>query len=166
MLLQAFVGVTALVNFTACASNLDDPFGAKARRAEERRAECQQVYEITKANYDQSRAVYDHADVRPTQADSLKRAEIYIATASSLDALPLGDQNLNLLKGYLAESFRHDAERYRALAPFAEAERNLTSANDRSEAHQTVIARENPYVGLEYAIEVYCEGGDMQSAPL
>lgn len=166
MLLRTFIGVTALVNLTACASNLDDPFGVKARRAEERRAECQQVYEIKRSGQAQASAIYDHTDIKPTQAGFLKRAEIYLDTASSLEALHMGDNNLNLLKGYLAASFRHQAEASRDLAPFAEAERNIASANDRSEAHQAIVARVDPYIGLEYAIEVYCEGGDMPSTPL
>lgn len=39
MVLRTFIGVTVLVNLTACTFNLDDPIGAKSRRAEERRAE-------------------------------------------------------------------------------------------------------------------------------
>ncbi|ESA32743.1 hypothetical protein N836_24340 [Leptolyngbya sp. Heron Island J] len=169
MLLRTFIGVTALVNLTACTSDLDDPFGIKARRTEDRRAECQQVYEITRASYDQVMATYDqeifYTDIKLTQAGYLKHAEIEVDTANSLESLELSNKDLNLLKSYLAASFRHQAAVSRDLAPFAEAERNITSANERSKAYQAVIAREDPYVGLEYAIEVYCEGGDMPSAP-
>ena len=170
MLLRTFIGVTALVNLTACTSNLDDPFGVKSRHAEERRAECQQVYEIKRAGYDQTRAIYDQeiffTDMKKTQAGFLKRAEIYLDTANSLEALHVGDKDLNLLKSYLVASFRHQAQASRDLAPFAEIERNIVSASERSEAHQAVIARVDPYIGLEYAIEVYCEGGDAPSVPL
>lgn len=158
------------MNLTACTSNLDDPFRVKSRRAEERRAECQQIYEIKRAGEAQVSAIYDQeiffTEMKKTQAGYLKHAEIYLATANSLEALSVGDKNLSLLKLHLVASFRHQAAASRDLAPFAEAERTITSANDRSEAHQTVIARVDPYIGLEYAIEVYCEGGDMPSAPL
>ncbi len=87
------------MTLTACNSNLDDPFGVKARRAEARRAEYQQVYEITRANYEQSSAVYDQeiffTDMKPTQAGYLKQAKIDLDTASSLEALQLGNKELN-----------------------------------------------------------------------
>ena len=168
--LRMFIGMTVFVNLTSCALDLDDPFGTKARRAEDRRSECQQVYEIKRASYEQIMATFDqeifYTDTQITQAGHLKQAEIRAETANSLNALQLSDKDLNLLKSHLAASFLNQAEVSRALAFFADTERSIASTDERSEAHQAVIDREDPYDGLEYAIEVYCDGGDMPTAAL
>lgn len=167
MLGRMIIGTAALLSLTACTSDLDDPIGVKKRRAEERRAECSQIYEIKQANYEQGVATYAQevffSDTKLTQAGFLKRAENHLDTARALETLELSDKNLRLLNSYLAESFRHQAKTSRDLAPFAEVERTITAANERSSAHQAVLARANPYEGLDYAIEVYCEGGNMPS---
>ncbi|MEO1508938.1 MAG: hypothetical protein AAFU84_14965 [Cyanobacteria bacterium J06633_23] len=168
MLWRVFIGIAALLSLTACTSDLDDPIGVKKRRAEARRAECSQIYGIKQASYEQGVATYAQdvffSDTKLTQEGMLKRAEDHLDTARALETLELGDKNLRLLNTYLAESFRHRAKKSRDLAPFAEVERTITSANERSSAHQAIVARANPYDGLDYALEVYCEGGKMPSA--
>ena len=106
------------------------------------------------------------ADGNLTRAGFLKQAEIHLDTARRLEALELDDKNLRIVSSYLAASYRHQAQTARDMMPFAEVERTITSANDRSPAHQAVILRANPYDGVDYALEVYCEGGDMPSVLL
>ena len=164
------IGTAVQLSLTACTFDLDDPTGAKYHRAQGRRAECQQLYDITQADYEQAAATYAQevffADSNLTREGFLKRAEIYLGTAQALEALELDDKNLRILSSNLAASYRHQAETSRDMAPFAEIERTITSANDRSPAHQAVVARANPYHGVEYALEVYCEGGNMPSSLL
>lgn len=168
MLLRILTCATVLANLTACTFDLDDPIGSKQRRAEKRRAECQQIYDIQQANYEQGIATDAQdvffADTNPTQAGLLKRAEIYLDTAHALEALDLGDKHLRLLNSSLGASFRHRSKTSRDMAPFAEVERDITSANDRLPAHQAVVARANPYDGVDYTLEVYCEGDNMPSS--
>lgn len=170
MLLRMLISTVALMNLTACTFDLDDPTGTRQRRVEKRRAECQQIYDIKQTDYEQGMATYAREvffdDAQPTQAGFLKRAEISLDTANALEALDLTDKNLRLLNSYLAAKFRYEAKTSRDMAPFAEIERTITSASDRSAIHQAVVARVNPFDGASYALEVYCEGGNMPSSPL
>ena len=161
-LVRMIIGIATLINLGACTFDLDDPTGSQGRRAQERQAECQQVYALDQANYEQVLAIYTQdgfsVDQKLTQAGFLEEAEIYLNRAQALEALDLDDYNLELLSSYLAGSLRHQAQRSRDLAPFAAVERAITSANDRSLAHQAVVARINPYNGGRYILELYCQG--------
>ena len=166
MSLRMFVGITALLNLTACTIDLDDPTGVKQRRAKERHAECQQIYAIQNAHYEQNMAAYKQglaADGTQTQEGLLQEAEVSLRTADTLETLELEDGNLKSLSLELAVGLRQLAEAKRAMAPFADAERAITSANDRSPAHQASVVQRSDasshYSGLSYALEVYCEGG-------
>ncbi|NET30548.1 MAG: hypothetical protein F6K19_00900 [Cyanothece sp. SIO1E1] len=170
MLLRRLVGTTALLSLTACHFDLDDPIGAKQRRAKERLAECQQIYNITNVHYEQNMAAYEQglaADGTRTREGLLKEAEVPLRTADTLEALELGDENLKSLSLDLAASLRQQAEAYGAMAPFAEVERTITSANDRSPAHQAVVVQASDanglYADISYALEFYCEGGNPPS---
>ena len=170
MSLRMLIGITTLLSLTSCTFDLDDPTGVKERRAKERRAECQQIYDIKNAHYEQRMAAYRQglaADGTRTREGLLKEAEVPWRTADRLEALELEDQNLKSLSLELAAGLRQLAEAYRAMAPFADVERTITSANDRSAAHQaSVVQRGNAsrhYAGISYALEVYCEGGDPPS---
>ena len=165
--LRKLASIAILLPLTACTGDLDDPFGNKQRLAEERRAECQQTYNITRAHEKQSSATRQQnltADGARTQEDLLKELEVSLQTADMLDLLAIDDQNLKRLNLELATSLRQIAEAKRAMAPFAEVERTITSANDRSSAHQAIVVRRNEvgqyYGGMLYALEVYCDGGN------
>lgn len=163
---RRLASIAILSILTACTGDLDDPFGNKQRRAEERQAECQQTYNITRAHERQSSATYRQnltADGARTQEGLLKELEVSLQTATMLEGLAIDDQNLKRLNLELATSLRQIAEAKRAMAPFAEVERTITSANDRSPAHQAIVVRRNEvgryYGGMLYALEVYCDGG-------
>ena len=167
MLLRMLMGTPIVLGLTACTGDLDDPFRVKQRRAEERRAECQQVYNITNANYEQNMAAYQQglaADGTQTREGLLNEAEVPLHTAEVLEALALEDENLQSLSLKLAAGLRQMAEAQRAMVPFADVERTITSANDRSTIHQaSVVQRDDAsshYGGLLRALEVYCNGNE------
>ncbi|MEO1349002.1 MAG: hypothetical protein AAFW84_09400 [Cyanobacteria bacterium J06635_15] len=162
-----FIGTTALLSLTACTFDLDDPFGAQQRLAEERRAECQQIYDITEVHYEQAMAAYKGnlaADGTQTREGLLEEAEVSLQTAALLEALETEDQNLKRLSLELATGLRQLTEAKRMMAPFADVQRTITSANDRSPAHQASVVQMDEasghYGGMLYALEVYCEGGN------
>lgn len=162
------MGTPVLLSLTACTGDLDDPFGAKQRLAEERRAECQRVYDITEAENENTQVAYRGnlaADGTETSEGLLKVAEVPLQTADLLEALEVEDQNLKSLSLELAIGLRQLAAAKRTLAPFADVERTITSANDRSPAHQaSVVQRDEAsrhYGGVLRALESYCEGGDL-----
>ena len=164
--LRRLASVTILLPLATCTGNLDDPFGNKQRRAEERRAECQQTYNITRAYEEQSSAIRKQnltTDGAHTQEGLLKELEVSLQTADKLETLVVDDQNLKRLNLELATSLRQIVEAERAMAPFAEVEDRITSANDRSPDHQAIVLQKKAvgqyYGGMLYALEVYCEGG-------
>lgn len=168
---RLFIGTTALLGLTACTFDLDDPTGARQRRAAARRAECQQIYTITEAHTEQAGTAYRQglaADGTRTQAGLLAEAEVPLRTAEVLEALALEDDNLQSLSFNLAAGLRQMAEAKRAMAPFADAERTITSANDRSIAHQaSVVNRDEAsrdYGGVLRALEAYCDGDEFPPA--
>ncbi|MBE7384817.1 MAG: hypothetical protein F6J95_025815 [Leptolyngbya sp. SIO1E4] len=165
------MGIPILLSLTACTGDLDDPFGAKQRLAEERRAECQRIYDITEAHNENTLAVYRGnlaPDGTQTREGLLKVAEVPLQTADLLEALKVEEQNLKSLSLELATGLRQLAAAERTLAPFADVERTITSANDRSPAHQaSVVQRDEAsshYGGILRALEFYCEGGDLPSS--
>ena len=164
--LRKLTSIAVLLSLTACTGDLDDPFGNKQRRAEERQAECQQTYNTTRAYYEQSSTTRRQnltADGVLTQEGVLKGLEVSLQTADTLEGLAVDDQNLKRLNLEIAASLRQIVEAERAMAPFAEVERTLTSANDRSPAHQAIVVRRKEvgqyYSGMLYALEFFCDGG-------
>ncbi|MEM6520620.1 MAG: hypothetical protein AAF722_14970 [Cyanobacteria bacterium P01_C01_bin.70] len=163
---RIFTGMTALLSLTACTFDLDDPTGAKQRRAKERRVECQQIdSSITTAHYEQAMAAYKQglaANGTQTQAGLLAEAEVSLRTTDVLEALELEDENLQSMSLNIAAGLRQMAEAKRDMAPFADIEATITSANDRSAAHQASVVQRNDasryYAGTLRAIESYCEG--------
>lgn len=156
-----------LLSLTACTGDLDDPFGAQQRRAKERRAECQQIYSITEAHDEQSMDAYRGnltADGVQTREGLFKEAEVPLRTADVLKALELEDENLQSMSLNIAMGLRQISEAKRAMAPFADVERIITSANDRSAAHQASVVQMSEassyYAGTLRAVEFYCQGGD------
>ncbi|MEO0804425.1 MAG: hypothetical protein AAFY57_19460 [Cyanobacteria bacterium J06642_2] len=166
--LRMFISITALLSLMACTFDIDDPTGVKQRRAEERRAECQQIDNITNAHSEQSTAVYKRglaADGTQTREGLLEEAEVPLRTADILTALELEDENLQSLSLDIAAGLQQMAEAKRAMAPFANIEQTITSANDRSAAHQaSVVQRDEAsrhYAGTLRAVEIYCEGDNL-----
>ncbi|MEM6434738.1 MAG: hypothetical protein AAF773_12925, partial [Cyanobacteria bacterium P01_D01_bin.115] len=162
------LGTAALLGVTACTFDLDDPTGIKQRRAEARRAECQQIYDITNAHYEQNMAVYEQglaADGTRTREGLLEEAKVPLRNADILEALELEDENLQNLSLDIAAGLRQMSEAKRAMAPFADVERTITSANDRSAVHQASVVQRNEasryYAGTLRALEFYCEGDDL-----
>ncbi|MEM8612402.1 MAG: hypothetical protein AAGF93_10320 [Cyanobacteria bacterium P01_H01_bin.105] len=158
--------MTILLPLAACTGNLDDPFGNKQRLAEKRRDECQQTYNITRAYEKKASATRRQnltTDGAPIQEGLLKESKVSLQTADTLESLAIDDQNLKRLNLELAASLRQIAESKRAMAPFAEVESTLTSANARSPAHQAIVARRKEvgqyYSGMLYALEFFCDGG-------
>lgn len=147
MLLQRLIATTFLVSLTACGLSLDDPTGAKARRAEERRAECQQVN-----------------IARETMSTEAMRSPFQ--PTDVLTMLALEDKNLQILSSEIAARLQLLAEAEHHQASFADIERTITSANDRSEAHQASVVERgeawSDYAGVSYALEHYCNGSDAQ----
>lgn len=171
MFLRMFIGTTTLLSLTACTFDVDDSTGVKQRLAEERRAECQQVYTITNAHDEQNIAAYKQglaADGTRTREGLLAEAEVPLKTADALAALSLADQNLKRLSLELAAGLRQLAEAKRMMAPFVDVERTITSANDRSPAHQASVVQRDEASGhygeILYALKVYCEGGEPPSS--
>ena len=94
----------------------------------------------------------------------LAEAEVPLRTAEVLEALALEDENLQSLSFNLAAGLRQMAEAKRAMAPFADVERTITSANDRSVAHQASVVKRDEasrdYGGVLRALEAYCDGDE------
>lgn len=168
---RMFIGTTALLSLTACTFDLDDPTGVRQRRAEARRAECQQVYTITEAHTEQALTAYEQglaADGTRTREGLLAEAEVPLRTTEVLEALALEDENLQSLSFNLAAGLRQMAEAKRAMAPFADVERTITPANDRSVAHQASVVKRDEasrdYGGVLRALEAYCDGDEFPPA--
>lgn len=167
---RLFIGMMTLLSVTACTFDLDDPTRAKARLAQDRHAECQKIYGITNAHHENSMTAYGQGladDGTQTQIGFIRQAEVPMLTADKLESLEFEDQNLKGLSLELAKGLRQQAEAYRAMAPFADVERTIASANDRSLAHQAVVVQVSDasslYGNVSYALEVYCEGGEPPS---
>lgn len=165
---QIITSAGVLLSLAACTFDLDDPMGVLQRRAEERHPECQQFYGITDEHHEQSMVVYEQglaADGTQTSEGLLEGAKIPLRTADRLEALGFKDANLQSLSFHLAAGLRQIAEAQRAMAPFADVERAITSANDRSTVHQaSVVQRDEAsgqYAGALRALEAYCEGKDL-----
>ena len=165
---QIITSAGVLLSLTACTFDLDDPMGVLQRRAEERHPECQQLYDITNEHYKQSIIAYEQglaADGTPTSEGLLEGAKVPLHTADRLEALGFKDENLQSLSFHLAAGLRQIAEAQRSMAPFANAERTITSANDRSTVHQASIVQRDEanaqYAGALRALEAYCEGKDL-----
>ena len=164
------IGTTALLGLTAWSVDINEPTGGKQYRAEQRRAECQRVHNITNAHYEQNMAAYRQGlatDGTQTQAGLLKQAEVPIRTADILETLELEDKSLQSVSSYIAMGLRQMARADRAMALFANIERTITSANERSAAHQASVVQKDEasryYAGALYTLEVYCEGGHLPS---
>ena len=128
---------------------------------EERRAECEKIDNLTNANYQKILAAGGHG----TPEGFLKEADISARTANTLVALELGDKNLSSLRSHLAASLRQKAAAARAMATVADDERTITSASERSAAHQKIVLQavdaSETYGGMLYALEVYCNSGQI-----
>ncbi len=168
---QLIRSTVVLLGLTACTFDLDDPTGARQRRAAARRTECQQIYTITEAHTEQAGTAYEQgltADGFRTQEGLLAEAEVPLRTAEVLETLVLEDENLQGLSLKLAAVLRQMAEAKQAMASFAEVERTITSANDRSVAHQAIVGqRDNvrrDYGGMLRALEAYCDGDEFPPA--
>ncbi|MEM8612397.1 MAG: hypothetical protein AAGF93_10295 [Cyanobacteria bacterium P01_H01_bin.105] len=166
--MRIITSTSVLLSLTACTFDLDDPMGTYQRRANERHPECQQLYGITGEHYEQSMVAYEQglaADGTPTIEGLLEGAKIPLHTADRLEALGFKDDDLQSLSFHLAAGLRQIAEAQRAMAPFADVERTITSANDRSTAHQaSVVQRDEAsgqYASALRALEAYCEGKDL-----
>ena len=133
------VSTFVLLSLTACTGGLDDPHGVKQRRAEERKAECQQIYSL-----------------------KAKDMENSLQTADTLEALDLEDRNLQVLSLELATHLRLLDEAERTVASFADVEQYIASANKRSSVHQASVVERNriweDYAGVSYTLELYCKG--------
>lgn len=167
-LVQIITSTSVLLSLTACTFDLDDPMGTYQRRANERHPECQQLYNITDEHYEQSVVAYEQglaADGTQTSEGLLEGAKIPLRTADKLEALGFEDANLQSLSFHLATGLRQIAEAQRSMAPFADVERTITSANDRSTVHQaSVVQRDKAsgqYASALRALEAYCEGKDL-----
>ncbi|MEL6401877.1 MAG: hypothetical protein AAFR26_22815 [Cyanobacteria bacterium J06626_4] len=168
---RMFIGATALLGLTACTFDLDDPTGVRQRRAEERYAECQKISIITNAQDEQAVAAYQQGlatDGVQTREGLLAEAEVSLRAAGMLEALALKDENLQSLSLNLAARLRQMAEAKRAMAPFADVERTITSANDRSAVHQASVVQRDEvssnYGGVLRALEAYCDGDELPPA--
>lgn len=165
---QIITDTVVLLNLAACTFDLDDPWGKLQRRAEERRSECQQIYNITDEHYEQSMIAYKQGlsdDGTPTTEGLLEGAKVPLNTVDKLEVLEFKDANLQSLSFHLAAKLRQVTKAQRALAPFSDIERTITSANDRSTDHQASIVQRDEasrqYAAALRALEAYCEGKDL-----
>ena len=165
---QIITSAGVLLSLAACTFDLDDPMGELQRRAEERRPECQQLYGITEEHYEQRMAAYRQGlapDGVQSPEDFPEEAKVSLRYADRLETIEFKDTNLQSLSFQLAAELRQVAKAERALAPFADIERTITSANDRSTAHQASVVQmneaNNQYAGKLRALESYCEGEDL-----